>query len=200
MCATSSNVMRGCVHTRPAHCVPRSTLSSAVLFKKPLVLRSRVVCGTHWLEQGGGTQGPLPHSLPVRLGHCREVWEPETTGKGPVPDRKESRPGPRSLSLELSLFLLFSEGSFPTSSSEGRSQLTVACRDWKSFLTACLNPLGWHPLNPQEHMRVTQSFSQIYFQAMSIRYIPRWTPRPVRSGKLPPAATSCHRGILSVAT
>lgn len=59
------------------------------------------------------------------------------TGKGPVPDRKESRPGPRSLSLELSLFLLFSEGSFRASSSESRSQLTITFRDWKFFLIAC---------------------------------------------------------------
>lgn len=57
-------------------------------------------------------------------------------GKGPMPDRKESRPGSRSLSL----LLLFSKGSVTASSSEGRNQLTTAFRDWKFFLTAGLSP------------------------------------------------------------
>lgn len=46
------------------------------LLKKTYCSQKQRAYGIQKLKQGSGTQGPLPHSLPKQLGHCRKVWEP----------------------------------------------------------------------------------------------------------------------------
>lgn len=136
MCTpTSSYVMRGMEPS--AVRLLGESLSPAGLSQRPIVPRSRtahtgpsreVVLKASFPPQVAGT---LPGSLGIL-----------DDGKGPAPDRKESRPGPRSLSF----FLLFSKGSVTAPSSEGIRQLTTTFRDWKFLLAAGLTPSGDVPL------------------------------------------------------